>query len=123
MIFFNARDIQDTPKVTVHRTGRMGFSRSAEKKLMLSTDKSVLIGLLDEPGNGQVLVLKMADTKQPEAFAVNKSGPYYYANTRNLFDLLGENYEDSKLIYDLIPDTADGQPIFKLKRRSIERKK
>ena len=121
--FFKASELESNIKATIHVNGKLGFNRNAEKRLNLEQAKSVKIGRAKDYEKDRTLFLVTTDEVDPDGFAVMKSGAYYYANTRSLFDLLGENYEALKVIYDIAEINHDGQKIFKLKRRTLERKK
>uniref|UniRef100_UPI000475C35E hypothetical protein n=1 Tax=Spirosoma luteum TaxID=431553 RepID=UPI000475C35E len=95
----------------------------AEKRLNLEQVKTVKIGKAKDYEKDKMLFLVTTDEIDPDGFTVMKSGAYYYANTRSLFDLLGEDYENVKVIFDLIEMDVNGQKIFKLKKRTLERKK
>ncbi|GAB3643934.1 hypothetical protein [Spirosoma arcticum] len=120
--YFNAAQISNL-KATVHNTGRMGFSRNAEKQLNLQNVKSFRIGSADNYQESKILLLVPVQSKEPEYFTVAKSGPYYYLNAKSLMDVLNEDYQTEKIVYDILVDSAEGKPIFKLKRRTVERKR
>jgi hypothetical protein len=121
--YFNAKQLSAGVKATVHNTGRLGFSRSAEEVLKLHSVKSVTIGRGGDYQAEGVLYLIPDTGYKPESFVVRKAGPYYYAFTRHLFRMLGEDFEKKKIVFDIEAETVDGQQVFKLKRRLIERKK
>lgn len=121
--FIKASELDGNVKATIHANGKLGFNRNAEKRLSLEQVKSVKIGRTKDYEKDRTLFLVTTDEIDPDGFAVMKSGAYYYANTRSLFDLLGEDYENIKVIYDISEIDHDGQKIFKLKRRTLERKK
>ena len=121
--FFNASELDGNTKATIHANGKLGFNRNAEKKLDLINAKSVRIGRTKDYEKDRTLFLVTSDEIDKDGFAVMKSGAYYYANTRSLFDLLEEDYEALKIIYDIVETDWNGQKIFKLKRRTLERKK
>ncbi|KAB7731912.1 hypothetical protein F5984_06735 [Rudanella paleaurantiibacter] len=121
--FFKASELDGNIKATIHANGKLGFNRNAEKKLNLESVKTVKIGRTKEYEKDRNLFLITTETDDVDGFAVMKSGSYFYANTRSLFDLLGEDYENVKVIYDIVEIELNGQKIFKLKRRTLERKK
>ena len=121
--FFKASELDGNIKATIHANGKLGFNRNAEKKLNLVDAKSVKIGRTKDYEKDRTLFLVTTEEIDSDGFAVMKSGAYFYANTRSLFDLLGEDYENIKIIYDIVELDLDGRKIFKLKRRTLERKK
>lgn len=121
--FFKASELDSNIKATIHANGKLGFNRNAEKKLKLEQVKSVKIGRGSDYDKDKTLYLVTTEEIDPDGFAVMKAGEYFYANTRSLFDKLGEDYESVKVIYNITEINHNGQKIFKLKRRTIERKK
>jgi len=121
--FFKASELDSNIKATIHANGKLGFNRNAEKRLNLEQAKTVKIGRTKEYEKDGTLFLITTTEMDVDGFAIMKSGAYYYANTRSLFDKLNENYETVKVIYDISEIDHDGQQIFKLKRRTLERKK
>jgi hypothetical protein len=120
--FFNATEIQQGFRATVYPTGKLGFSRVAERELNLKDVTSVLIGRGKDYEADKVLYLVIDTKNEPSAFKVRKSGVYFYAFTKHLFRLLNEDFQKSKIVYDIQPEVLDGQQVFKLKPRTIERK-
>lgn len=121
--FFNAQRLRGSMKATVHNTGRLNFGYSAELGLGLNIAKSLKIGRAEDYHKEGVLYIVVGNKEEAGSFAILKQGAYYYASTRNLFDLLGEDYRKRKVVFDIEQETLDGQKVFKLKRRTIERKK
>lgn len=120
--FFKASELERNIKATIHANGKLGFNRNAEKKLALETAKTIKIGRGKDYEKDKVLYMVTTEEDDVDGFAVMKSGLYYYANTRSLFDMLGERYDTLKIIYDIIEVELNGQKIFKLKQRVLERK-
>jgi hypothetical protein len=121
--FFKASELDGTIKATVHANGKLGFNSQAEKRLGLANVKTVKIGRGKDFDVDRTLYLVTTEEIDPDGFAVMKSGAYYYANTRALFDKIGENYKSDKVIYDIVEVDVSGRTVFKLKRRVIERRK
>jgi hypothetical protein len=124
LAFFDASELDTNVKATVHLNGRLGFNKNAEKKLSLPESKFVRIARKPDYDIDKTLYLVPTREGTKDAFPVLKSGEYYYAATKSLFDFLGEDYENVKIIYDITEvQSTNGTKIFKLKRRDIERKK
>ena len=121
--FFKASELDSNIKATVHTSGKLGFSRNAEKKLGLEEARSIRIGRTNDFEKSRNLFLLVQDKEDIDGFSVLKAGEYYYANTKPLFDMLGEAYDKDKIIYDITEVNLGDLKIFKLKRRVKERKK
>ncbi len=115
--FFNAEEIQNNAKCTIHKSGKLGFSMDAIE--MLAIDETKKIGIArgedyEETGN---LYMKVFNHPEKGAFSVSKAGDYYYLNTKNLFNQLGLNYQKNKIIYDVVEVEIDNETYYKLVRR------
>ena len=115
--FFKLADLDKNLKATVHRTGKMGFTFDAAKKLNLATMKSANIGANDEDHTDKNLYLVLyADEKQGD-FKVIKAGKYFYINTKVLFDNLKIDYINETVSFDITQQEIEGQKVFAFKRR------
>lgn len=110
-------------KCTVHKNGKLGFSRQAIKKLNISEKSYAKIGFNAENNNDRDLYLRIQDNRDEETFKINKAGDYYYVNTKYLFDDLKIDYARKKIIFDIkeLDENEDG--IYKLSKRELERKR
>jgi hypothetical protein len=121
--FFSTRDTDRNIKCTVHITGKLGFSKNSIKYLDIDTSKYVKIGINEEDKNDTSLYLLIQDVRDKESFRINKAGNYYYLNTKFLFDELNIDYKKTKIIYDIQRIENEGLKLYKLNKRTIERKK
>lgn len=110
-------------KCTVHKNGKMGFSRQAMRKLNVVTNSFAKIGFNEDDNNDKSLYLLVQDYGDDETFKINKAGDYYYLNTKYLFDDLNIDYVRKKIIYDIQEIEMDGRIIYKLNKRELDRKK
>ena len=84
--YFNASDYAHKLKVTVQRTGKLGFTDGTARKLDLSDTSFVKLGK-DIDSNDLLLCNNPKDSIG--AFHVHKAGKYYYVNAQGVFDALG----------------------------------
>jgi len=110
-------------KCTIHKNGKMGFSRQAINKLNINENGHVKIGFNAENENDKNLYLVIQDHKDEETFKINKAGDYFYVNTKYLFDDLSFDYIRKKIIFDIQDIEIGGNTVYKLNKREIERKK
>ena len=115
--FFNPNDLDRNIKATVHKTGKIGFTVDAAKKLSLSVDCSLSIGINEEDTEDSNLYVILHNTIETGAFKVSKAGGYYYVNTKVLFDNLKIDYVNSTIIYDITEEIIEDQQIYKFKKR------
>lgn len=121
--FFKAKDLDSKSKVTIHKNGRLGFNSNAQRKMFISERMFIKIAPTDNFENDGSLYLVTITLEDEETFNISRAGDYYYANTKPLFDHLGIDYENLKVIYDIFDDEYEGERVFKLIKREIERKK
>jgi len=115
--FFNAEEIKNIAKCTVHISGKLGFSSGAVKLFKITESKSIQIAQNEEDETDQNLYAIINDFVKPGAFKINKAGQYYYVNTKNLFDELGIDYKSTKVVYDITKADYEGTPIIKMTKR------
>ena len=96
---FDAKDFATRLKVTIQSTGKLGFTAGTTNQLALDTSCSILIA--PDSDDSKVFYMGVCRTLQDNAFAVLKSGSYYYLNTKQLFDKLGVKYSHATVMFDL----------------------
>lgn len=103
-------------KITVHKTGKLGFSRGAMEMLRLEECRYAKFGY-DESENLCIVMTAEADE---ETFAVAKAGQYYYINARTLLQELGVDYTaPATTIFDI---RRTGEPhIYRLAQRILKK--
>jgi hypothetical protein len=120
--FIKSEDIDKNVKCAIHTTGKLGFSSNAIDKLSLNTDKTVSIAINEEDKDDENLYVIVNEKTQESAFKLSKAGDYFYINTKALFDSLGIDYRNEKIIYDIVDFEYEGQKMYKLIKRVIKKK-
>lgn len=110
-------------KCTIHQNGKLGFSRGAIKKMMIDINKHAKIGINEENRDDKNLYMIIQNYEDEETFRINKAGDYYYLNTKYLFDNMKIDYTRKKIIFDVQEIKINGDTIYKLNKREIERKR
>jgi|WetSurMetagenome_2_1015567.scaffolds.fasta_scaffold341310_1 hypothetical protein len=113
---------RDSGKATIHLSGKMGFSQSAIMKLHLNESKYVSFALNDEDKKDQNLYMMIVNEKEDDTLKINKAGNYYYINARNIFEELNIDFKRKNVIFDIKEIEYEGENIYKLIRREIDRK-
>lgn len=90
-------------KVTIQASGRLGFTDETAKALDLASGKFAKFAKDDEK---DILYLIIIDKGDEDAFSIKLSSNYYYVPTRQMFDMLGIDYENNNVMYDLIPQPS-----------------
>ena len=120
--FFDPANVERNIKATAHRTGKLGFTVEAAKKLSLSIEKSMAIAINEEDENDLNLYGILYTALQPKAIKVAKAGSYYYLNTKPFFDSINLDYTKENIVYDIIEEEIEGTPMLKFKRRKIDKR-
>jgi hypothetical protein len=121
--FYKPSELEKNLKVTIHRSGKMGFSSDAAIKLKLPAAKSAQIGFRD--GEEDVLYLVVYTDNAPDSFKVSKAGQYYYINTKVLFDNLKMDVSKGDIVYEITEVEHRGEILknmYRLKRRPSDLK-
>ncbi len=121
--FHIPKDSQGAIKCTIHKSGKLGFSKEAINEMKIDSNKSVRIATNESDENDNNLYLVVEEGKKEDAFRIIKAGDYFYLNTKRLFDELEIDYEKNKIIYDVIDTEIEGMKVYKLKRREKSRQK
>jgi hypothetical protein len=120
--FFNPNNLDKNLKATAHKTGKLGFTVDAAKKLQLSVEKTAGIGINEDDLSDNSLYVVIYPDKQEGAFNISKAGKYYYINTKALFESLKIDYQKDYVVYDITEEVIDNQRVFKFKRREKAKK-
>ena len=120
--FFNPEKLDRNLKATAHRSGKLGFTVEAAKKMSLSIEKSAGIAINEEDDSDKSLYVVIYPNKQDGAFRISKAGAYYYVNTKALFDTLRIDYKKDWVVYDISKEIIDNQEVFKFVRREKSKK-
>jgi hypothetical protein len=120
--YFDATTLDRNLKATVHKSGKLGFTIEAAKKMKLDPSKSVVMATNeDEPDDNNLYAIVHGNSAKG-AFPVRKGGQYYYINTKPLFDLLKINYVKEFVQYAISEMELEGETIYKLSRKEKESK-
>lgn len=122
LIFVNASNFNQNLKCTIHKSGKLGFSEAAIKKLDFINNRFVKIATNEEDQTEKNLYLQVQQSSDEFCFAANKAGRYYYINTKSFFDNLGVDYRGQSVIYDIVEIKYEDQKLFKLIRRDKPKK-
>ncbi|MCT3761129.1 hypothetical protein CMU95_05300 [Elizabethkingia anophelis] len=104
-------------KITVHKTGKLGFSKGAMEQLNLHTNKFCKFGMNE---NDELFII-VSGEKDDETYNIAKAGDYYYVSAKALLeDDLNIDYRSkSTTIFDLF--RTEDKNIMKMIKRVISR--
>lgn len=119
----SAKQFARNLKATIQASGRLGFTDETAKAFDFASGKFAKFGKDEESGNLYLIIIDKADE---DAFQIKMSSNYYYVPTRQMFDMLGFDYENNNIIFDLIPQPSHdadlaGQ-VYRMKPRINPRK-
>lgn len=108
-------------KATIHKNGKMGFSKSASKKFGLDEGRFMQVGINSENKNDENLYVVVKKFDDGESLKVLKAGQYHYLNSKALFDMLKIDYKHKKIIYDVEDFEYNGVVLYKFVKRELDR--
>jgi hypothetical protein len=120
--FFNAEEIEQNAKATVHTSGKLGFSSDSVDFLKIGENTHINLAQNEDDENDENFYGVVSQNFEEGAFKVCKAGDYFYLNTKNLFDSLKIDYKQQKIIYDLSKITIEGMEVIQFKKRILKKK-
>jgi hypothetical protein len=99
LTLLSAKNFAFTLKVTIQRSGKLGFSAPTAEALGIDTNTYAKFYMDDENPMSPVVVF--SKNKDDDSFKANKSGDYYSLSTTILFDSLGFDFKKQNIICDL----------------------
>lgn len=111
-------------KVTIHSSGRLGFTADTADKLHLSNGGYVKFAKDDE--NENELFMIFVTEEDDDTFKVTRSGNYYYLPTTAMFQSFGYDYKKYNIMFDMVRmsdyDEIVKGKVYKLNKRVLMRK-
>ena len=99
LTLLSAKNFAFTLKVTIQRSGKLGFSAPTAEALGIDTNTYAKFYMDDENPMSPVVVF--SKNKDDDSFKANKSGDYYSLSTTILFESLGFDFKKQNIICDL----------------------
>lgn len=99
LTLLSAKDFSFTLKVTIQRTGKLGFSAPTAEALGIDSNTYAKFYMDDESPQSPVVVF--TKNKDEDSFKANKSGDYYSLSTSILFESLAFDFKKQSIICDL----------------------
>ena len=99
LTLLSAKNFAFTLKVTIQKSGKLGFSAPTAEALGIDTNTYAKFYMDDENPMSPVVVF--SKNKDDDSFKANKSGDYYSLSTTILFDSLGFDFKKQNIICDL----------------------
>jgi hypothetical protein len=119
--FFETEDGLGPAKATVHKTGKLGFSKGANTLIDFDKNKYFKIGRkkeADDEKTDVLFLIPIEESKKDEfSFTVIKAGGYYSLKTKRLLNQLKIDYRSESVIFEIDEGIDDESKYFKLTRR------
>ena len=113
----DAERLQKSAKATVQNSGRLAFTADATEIMGLNEHKGIIVF----ETNGADLGATITTSDDPKAFAVRRSGVYYYLSFKNYLQQKGIDYIHQRVIYDItvLDEKMDDRTLYKFTQRLI----
>jgi hypothetical protein len=118
-----SNEIEKNAKSSIHKSGKLGFSGTATRKLRLENGVNLVVSINEDDAMDENLYVAVLKEDAEGAFKVVKAGDYYYCNTKALFDQLGVDYRSKTIIYDIVDFEFEGQKMFKFLKREVAKRR
>lgn len=119
----SAKDFNVKLKATIQASGRLGFSEPTAKFLKLSLSKYAIFANDEETND---LYLAICENESEDSFEIKSTSGYYYVPAKMLFDVLGLDYINNVIMFDLVRvsslDEETGGETYKMNKRENKRK-
>ncbi|MBL7692165.1 MAG: hypothetical protein JNM41_11260 [Flavipsychrobacter sp.] len=113
--FINSNELDKNIKASIHKTGKIGFTTDAARKLALATNNSVSIAVNLEDSTDLNLYVIVNKDEPNGSFKISKAGDYYYINAKALFDNLEWDYLNKYYSFDIKETNVDGMDVWVFK--------
>ena len=114
---YNPKELNKKYRLSVHRTGKVGFPADAADKLKLAENKSVDFGSNEEDPADNNLYMIIHKERETGGFKVNKNGEYYSINIKILLDNIGIDYTKGLIWFEMEEKTTEKETFYKLERK------
>lgn len=117
-----ANELEKPVRLSIHKSGKMGFPIEAAKKMKLDVTKSIGIGTDANNEADKSLYMVVYDDVRDEAYKVSKAGEYFYLNTKLLFDSLKIDYIGKNIWFQMETIKDEDDTYYKLTKKEADRK-
>lgn len=122
---YSAKNYSTKLKVTVHKTGKLGFTADTAASLHLSPDTYIKIARDEEQEDNLFMIV--CEGIDEDGFKLCLNSGYYSLPTTMLLNELGFDYKHSTIIFDLSRvsslDEEVGGRVYKMSKRINSKKK
>jgi len=122
--FIEPKETDGAAKLTVHKSGKIGLSKSAAELLNIKNNKYCQFARDEDNVNDSILYMLVNKENDEKSFFISKAGDYYYVKAKSLLNDLDIDYTDKTktIIFDIHQIEYEGNKIYKLTKRIINKK-
>lgn len=118
--FLNYNRLDGNLKATVHKTGRMAFSKDAIVSMNLDADMGFMVAVNEDDESDKNLYTVLLDECQDGAFKVYKAGDYFYINLKPFLEHYKIDYKGTNIVYDISKEKIEGEDMYVFKMRGSD---
>ena len=100
----NSGDYTKKLKATIHRTGKLGFTKETADELKLN--ETLFVRFANDLEDPNVIYLAISKEEKPGCFKLMKSSDYYSVSTGKMFKELGFDYSKRTVMFDVERETS-----------------
>ena len=114
--FIKPKETATIAKITIHKTGKMGFSKGAIDLLNIESNGYAKFGFNEE----RELFIVMTTKQDENTYNISKAGQYYYILAKSLLREIDVDYTSADtIIFDILETQNEG--VYKLEKRVIKK--
>lgn len=123
--FFKPKEGAGSNKITIHKTGKLGFSKGASDLMNIENNRYCKIAKSPDIQGNEELFMLICEEKDDYTYGISKAGDYFYVKAKQLLSELGINYRnaDETIIYDIEKKNINGEVVFRLVKRVLHKRK
>jgi hypothetical protein len=113
--FISPKESMNNFSASVQKTGRLGFSLGAIKRMNLSKEKFIRIARNSKNKGDTNFYVFVTEKKEEDSFPIVGAGKYVYVNVAKTFKDLGIDYKSQKIKYLISEINKGGISFFEFK--------
>lgn len=119
--FIKPKENKGSLKLTVQKTGKLGFSKYAINSLKLQNNRYCKFAR-DKESNG--LYFLLSEEKDEYTYDISKAGEYYYIKAKSFLEEINIDYTNDNItiIFDM-SRVEEQENVYELTKRVINKKK
>lgn len=123
--FFKPKENLGSNKITVHKSGKLGFSKGAAKLMGIEDNRFCKIAKSPNAEGNEELFMLTCKEKDDYTYGISKAGDYFYVKAKQLLGEIDVDYRNTNktIIYDVEKKNINGDVVFRLVKRVLYKRK